>query len=90
MKKVALLKDKLVHVFEGIELDDNFLDGYEIVDREIVSLDGIHYLANDYTSLRKHEYDKLNQFELQFDDTQDGGTRWVDAINSIKTKYPKE
>jgi len=51
----------------------------------------IHYasLQSHYARNRKAEYDKLNQFELQFDDIQDNGTRWVDAVNEIKSKYPK-
>jgi hypothetical protein len=43
-----------------------------------------------YSDKRKEEYDKLNQFEMQFDDQRDGTTTWVDAINGIKDKYPKE
>lgn len=38
---------------------------------------------------RRAEYDQLNQFEMQFDDQRDGTTTWVDAINSIKTRFPK-
>jgi hypothetical protein len=43
-----------------------------------------------YKEDRKAEYDNLNQFEMQFDDERDGTTTWVDAINAIKAKYPKE
>ena len=43
-----------------------------------------------YVAKRREEYDKLNQFEMQFDDQRDGTTTWVDAINGIKDKYPKE
>jgi hypothetical protein len=39
---------------------------------------------------RKREYNQLNQFEMQFDDQRDSTTTWVDAINTIKGKYPKE
>ena len=42
-----------------------------------------------YARSRKQEYDKLNQWEMQFDDNRDGTTTWVDSINEIKTKYPK-
>jgi hypothetical protein len=45
--------------------------------------------ANEYKGLRKAEYDKLNQFEMQFDDQRDGTTTWVDAINAIKAAHPK-
>ncbi len=42
-----------------------------------------------YADLRKHEYSKLNQFEMQFNDDRDGTTTWVDKINEIKERYPK-
>jgi hypothetical protein len=45
--------------------------------------------ANAYKGLRKAEYDKLNQYEMQFDDQRDGTTTWVDAINAIKAAHPK-
>jgi hypothetical protein len=43
-----------------------------------------------YKEDRKAEYDNLNQFEMQFDDERDGTTTWVDAINAIKARHPKE
>ena len=46
--------------------------------------------SKQYQRDRKAEYNKLNQFEMQFDDQRDGTTTWVDAINGIKDKYPKE
>jgi len=47
------------------------------------------WTANEYARSRKEEYDALNQLEMQFDDKEDGTTTWEDAINAIKTKYPK-
>ena len=47
------------------------------------------YDSQEYARNRKAEYDKLNQFEMQFDDQLNGTTTWVDAINDIKAKYPK-
>ena len=47
------------------------------------------YDAQAYARLRKVEYAKLNQFEMQFDDQRDSTTTWVDAVNAIKAKYPK-
>jgi len=47
------------------------------------------YDSLEYARLRKAEYDQLNQFEMQFDDQRDGTTTWVDAINSIKARFPK-
>jgi hypothetical protein len=51
-------------------------------------------LQTEYDSLayarsRKQEYDKLNQWEMQFDDNRDGTTTWVDSINEIKERFPK-
>ena len=51
-------------------------------------------LQTEYDSLayarsRKQEYDKLNQWEMQFDDNRDGTTTWVDSINEIKVRFPK-
>ncbi len=45
--------------------------------------------ALTYAEKRATEYAALNQFEMQFDDQVNGTTTWVDAINDIKTKYPK-
>ena len=45
--------------------------------------------AQEYARNRKIEYDALNQFEMQFDDEVNGTTTWKDAIEAIKTKYPK-
>jgi len=42
-----------------------------------------------YARSRKQEYDKLPQFEMQFDDQQNNTTTWVDAINDIKARFPK-
>ena len=46
-------------------------------------------IAQEYAYNRKAEYKALNQFEMQFDDQRDGTTTWVDAINEIKSRYPK-
>ena len=45
--------------------------------------------AKTYQRLRKAEYDKLNQYELMFDDKINGTTKWQEAINEIKARYPK-
>jgi hypothetical protein len=57
-------------------------------------IDGVTALQTEYDSLayarsRKQEYDKLNQWEMQFDDNRDGTTTWVDSINEIKQEFPK-
>ena len=45
--------------------------------------------ATLYQRLRKAEYDKLNQYELMFDDKINETNTWQEAINEIKAKYPK-
>ena len=42
-----------------------------------------------YSEKRKQEYDKLNQWEMHFDDQRDGTTTWIDSINEIKMRFPK-
>ena len=49
----------------------------------------LEWTANEYARNRKEEYDALNQFELISDDTNNGTTTHIDAVNAIKTKYPK-
>ena len=47
------------------------------------------YATQEYARDRKEEYDALNQFELISDDANNGTTTHKDAVNAIKTKYPK-
>ncbi len=47
------------------------------------------YDSQEYARKRQAEYAKLNQFEMQFDDQRDSTTSWVDAVNAIKSKFPK-
>ena len=42
-----------------------------------------------YQELRKVEYDKLNQFELQYNDLKNGTNTWHEAIEVIKQNIPK-
>jgi hypothetical protein len=42
-----------------------------------------------YKEKRKREYDRLEQFEMQYDDKINNTTTWVDAIKAIKAAYPK-
>ena len=58
------------------------------IQTEILRLQA-EYDSQEYARNRKAEYDQLNQFEMQFDDQRDGTTTWVDAINSIKVRFPK-
>jgi hypothetical protein len=45
--------------------------------------------STQYARSRKEEYDKLNQWEMHFDDQRDGTSTWVDSINEIKVRFPK-
>ena len=54
-----------------------------------MSITPFDYEKTQYQRDRKSEYDKLNQFELQYNDAINGTTTWQDAINEIKAKYPK-
>ena len=47
------------------------------------------YDVLDYSRKRKVEYDKLNQFELQYDDKANSTDKWGEAITAIKNKFPK-
>ena len=58
------------------------------IDAEIIRLEK-EFDAQEYARNRKAEYYALNQFEMQFDDKEDGTTTWEDAIKAIKKKYPK-
>ena len=48
------------------------------------------YDAQEYARKRKAEYDALNQFELISDDDVNGTTTHKDAIEAVKTKWPKD
>ena len=58
------------------------------IDAEVIRLQ-TEYDSLAYARSRKQEYDKLPQFEMQFDDQRDGTTTWVDSINEIKSQFPK-
>jgi hypothetical protein len=47
------------------------------------------YDALDYSRKRKVEYDKLNQYELMYDDKVNSTDKWGEAITAIKNKFPK-
>ena len=59
-----------------------------LVDAELTRLQA-EYDSLAYARSRKQEYDKLNQWEMQFDDNRDGTSTWVDSINEIKERFPK-
>lgn len=46
-------------------------------------------LATAYQRKRKKEYNKLNQYDLMYQDKVNGTNKWGEAIEAIKAKYPK-
>lgn len=42
-----------------------------------------------YARQRARAYNKLNQFELMYDDAINGTNKWQEAIDEIKARYPK-
>ena len=70
------------------------IEGNSVTLDEALITAEISRLQAEYDSLayarsRKQEYDKLPQFEMQFDDQRDGTSTWVDSINEIKERFPK-
>ena len=49
----------------------------------------IEYDSYEYARLRKREYDKLNQFELMYDDKINSTDKWGETIAKIKKDIPK-
>ena len=46
--------------------------------------------ANEYQRLRLREYPSMSeQLDMQYHDSVNGTTTWLDAINAVKAKYPK-
>jgi hypothetical protein len=44
----------------------------------------------DYAELRRAAYDTLgNQLDMQYHDSQDGTTTWVDHVAAVKAAHPK-
>ncbi len=76
--------------YESLEwLDETQTKPTEVEFDEALKTVKAEYDAQEYARNRKAEYDALNQFEMQFDDKKNSTTTWDDAIEAIKTKYPK-
>jgi len=92
IEAITSLKPNAQWVLRGDELE--WLDTTQTeptqaeIDAEVIRLQDI-YDSQEYARNRKAEYDKLNQFEMQFDDQLNGTTTWVDAISAIKQEFPK-
>ncbi len=81
-ESLKILSEMFVSREEAIERYDEMV--------EKAKADDIIWDATQYQRDRKEAYFHLNQFELQYDDSLDGGTRWEDAIQAIKDKFPKK
>jgi hypothetical protein len=45
---------------------------------------------NEYQRLRAREYPTIqDQLDMQYHDSVNGSTTWLDAVNAVKQKYPK-
>ena len=91
-KALQSLRPEAQWVVRGGKLEWLSPDITQPTDSEITA--EVTRLQAEYDSLayarsRKQEYDKLPQFEMQFDDQQNNTTTWVDAINDIKARHPK-
>jgi hypothetical protein len=71
----------IIHSDDAKPTEQECIDGVTALQAE--------YDSQAYARSRKEEYDKLNQWEMQFDDNRDGTSTWVDSINEIKTRFPK-
>ena len=79
-------------VVRGTEIEWHSTDITQPTDAEItaeITRLQAEYDSQAYARSRKQEYDKLPQFEMQFDDQRDGTSTWVDSINEIKERFPK-
>lgn len=48
------------------------------------------WLSNQYQRDRVKEYPSIqDQLDMQYWDSVNGTTTWIDSINLVKTKYPK-
>ncbi len=74
--------------FTMIKLNDKKTPTWADLQEKLVVLQ-TEYDALAYSRSRKVEYDKLNQFELMYDDKVNSTDKWGEAIVAIKNKFPK-
>ena len=92
MTAIQSLRPKAECVIRGTEIEWHSTDITQPTDSEIqaeLTRLQTEYDSQAYARSRKQEYDKLNQWEMQFDDQRDGTSTWVDSINEIKERFPK-
>jgi aminopeptidase-like protein len=65
-------------------------DGTQVFDWTVEEEEAFEALAaKAWKGNRIAAYAELNQFEMQYDDQENGTTTWVDAIAAIKLANPK-
>jgi hypothetical protein len=95
----SLIPNAKGHFRSGHELakDNSIIEWYDertkptvsAIQTEMTRLQA-EYVTLEYARNRKAEYDALNQFELISDDTINGTTTHKDAVEAVKTKWPKD
>ena len=78
------------YTYESLIINDDSIEKptKEFLESELLKIQN-EWDAKEYARNRKLEYNTLNQFEMQYDDKKNSTTTWDDAIEAIKTKYPK-
>jgi FKBP-type peptidyl-prolyl cis-trans isomerase (trigger factor) len=76
--------------YSGLEWKDESVKPTESeIQAEIARLQA-EYDAKQYQRDRASEYPSIQeQMDMQYWDAINGTTTWLDAINAVKTKYPK-
>ena len=79
-----VLRGDVISWYDEVQVEPTEIELSTEVDRLQVE-----YISMSYSRARKAEYDRLNQFEMQFEDAIHNTTTWIDAINAIKQRFPK-
>ena len=95
--KALIFNNKVVDVAEKIfevhnsmawmDAPDGCIAGWSLKGKELVA--PAPDPEETYAQKRRKAYNRVQQFELQYDDEINGTTTWKDAIEEIKKKYPK-
>ena len=89
---VAINPDAQVTVhgedYDTMEWGDTAVISKTDIDAKIIELEA-DWTAQAYARNRKEEYNALNQFELISDDAANSTTTHIDAVEAVKTKWPK-
>lgn len=79
------------NTYEGLQwLDEN--QSKPSKDEVIVEVERLlaEWNSKEYQRQRAQEYPSIqDQLDMQYYDVLNGTTTWQDAINAVKTKYPK-